>query len=593
MAPAALHDGDEVIVNSGEYHATAPLSVTAAITVRGSDPADRPVIHTGGVSMLIDNAAADLADLQIEYAGDPNGAEPGLAIQAADTLTRLTVVRYGDTGCYVEGDDVTIRDSVCYGYNVGVIAAGQGILLENVTAMGALPATGQGVYVDGTVRMVNTIADGRSVDVVLQGQADSPTKLIATNSNYSTTYVQLFSSIEPVGTQTAEPVLDGSFRQQPGSPTIDAGVATDSALDFEGDLRPQGAANDIGADEATAVPPDTTAVSGPTGSITDLTPEFEFSSPDQDATFECSVDQAAFAACTSPFTTEPLANGPHSVAVRAVRFGLADPSPVTFEFTVEAVPPRTTIVSAPAERTADPSSTFNFVSSSPGTFECSIDGGSFAACASPFSATFGEGQHSFSVRAVDLAGNREETLAKVTFIVDLTAPVSRIATIPGVSADPRVTINFDASEPSTFRCSMDGMPFTECDSPYSSPALADGSHTFSVVATDLVGNVEPDPAVATFLIDTVAPKMTLRKKPSRSTRAKIARFGFRVSEKSTVTCKLDRRPVRRCAGKVIYRNLKPGRHKVVFTATDQAGNTSRFTYSWKVKKPASKKKRAR
>ncbi len=591
MAPAALHDGDEVIVNPGEYHATAPLTVTAAVTVRGSDPTNRPLIRTGGWSMFVNNDGADLTDLQVEYAGNTNSVDAGLTVQAADTLTRLTVIRYGDTGCNIQGaSNVTIRDSVCYGYNVGVIATGQGILLENVTAMGALPATGKGIYVNGTVRMVNTIADGRSVDVALQGQSDSPTTLTATNSNYSTTYVQLWSEIDASGTQATEPSLDGNFHQQPGSPTIDAGVPTTSTLDFEGNPRPQGGGNDIGAHEATALPPETTAVSGPNGSTTDSTPSFEFTSPDAGATFECSVDQAEFTDCTSPLTTQPLINGPHSVAVRAVRFGLADPSPVVFEFTVEAVLPQTTITSAPAGLTADPAPSFGFVSSKDGTFECSLDGGSFAACASPFSTTLAEGRHTFSVRAIDLAGNREEAPAQAAFTIDLTAPVTRIAPPPAVSANPKVSISFDASEPASFRCSLDGTPFVDCVSPYGSPSLADGTHSLRVVATDLAGNVETDPAAVTFLIDTVAPKVTLRKKPARSTRSKIARFRFRVSEKATVTCKLDRKPARRCSGAVGYRKLKPGRHKVVFSATDQAGNSSRLTYVWKVKKPAAKRR---
>jgi hypothetical protein len=48
---------------------------------------------------------------------------------------------------------------------------------------------------------------------------------------------------------------------------------------------------------------------------------------------------------------------------------------------------------------------FEFSANEPATFECSLDGGGFGACTSPFSAKVKAGKHRFEVRATDAGGN--------------------------------------------------------------------------------------------------------------------------------------------------------------------------------------------
>ena len=93
--------------------------------------------------------------------------------------------------------------------------------------------------------------------------------------------------------------------------------------------------------------------------------------------------------------------------------------------------PETTIVSGPASFTKDRTPTFTFSSTQPGTtFECSLDGGAFFPCSSPFtpSSELGAGPHVFQVRARTAAGLVDPTPATFFFTIaktlaDLPPPV--------------------------------------------------------------------------------------------------------------------------------------------------------------------------
>jgi hypothetical protein len=88
------------------------------------------------------------------------------------------------------------------------------------------------------------------------------------------------------------------------------------------------------------VPPDTQITAGPApGQTTGASPVFRFAGvPAADADrFECRVDAGAFAACSSPHPIGPLADGPHTFAVRAIDSDGADPTPAQRGFTVDVL----------------------------------------------------------------------------------------------------------------------------------------------------------------------------------------------------------------------------------------------------------------
>jgi hypothetical protein len=92
-----------------------------------------------------------------------------------------------------------------------------------------------------------------------------------------------------------------------------------------------------------STPPQTAFSSSEPATTADPTGDFELGSSETSSTFQCSLDGAPFAACTSPYTTPPLADGPHELAVRATdAAGNSDATPVTHSWTVLTKVPKST-----------------------------------------------------------------------------------------------------------------------------------------------------------------------------------------------------------------------------------------------------------
>ncbi|MFN8150255.1 MAG: beta-propeller fold lactonase family protein [Solirubrobacterales bacterium] len=96
----------------------------------------------------------------------------------------------------------------------------------------------------------------------------------------------------------------------------------------------------------------------------------------------------------------------------------------SLDITTDVAPPETTIDSGPSGTIATSTASFAFSSSETGsTFECSLDGGAFATCASPHALSgLADGSHTFAVRATDPTGNVDATPASRSFTVDTSVP---------------------------------------------------------------------------------------------------------------------------------------------------------------------------
>src|SRR6185436_18701367 len=106
-------------------------------------------------------------------------------------------------------------------------------------------------------------------------------------------------------------------------------------------------------------------------------------------------------------------------------------SPASFAWTVDTAAPNTSITAQPSDPTNATGASFSFTATETSTYECRLDGGSWASCTSPKSYTgLADGAHTFDVRASDAAGNTDASPASFTWTVDTAAPNTSITAQP-------------------------------------------------------------------------------------------------------------------------------------------------------------------
>jgi hypothetical protein len=382
------------------------------------------------------------------------------------------------------------------------------------------------------------------------------------------------SAVSPAtpGSYTWTPQLFSTADQQPFGSTGDPSVNVDGS------------------------PPDTTITSvGPPTPTNQTTASFTFTSTETGSTFECRIDGAAFATCTSPVAFSSLTAGNHTFEVRARDLaGNVDGTPAANVWTIDVTAPNTTINSGPPNPTNATSAQFAFSANEPGsTFECRVDvvnAGAFAPCTSPASYTgLPGGTRTFQVRAKDPAGNTETSPASRTWTIDLTAPNTTINSGPPATTNQTAaSFTFTSTETgSTFECRVDAVnagAFAPCTSPASYTGLPGGTRTFQVRAKDPAGNTDVTPATHTWTIDLVGAATTILTAPPGSTNSTSASFTFTASEQGTTfECSLDGALFSQCASPKAYSSLGDGQHRFAVRAIDSTTNTGpEASHTWNV-----------
>lgn len=257
------------------------------------------------------------------------------------------------------------------------------------------------------------------------------------------------------------------------------------------------------------------------------------------------------------------------------------------EMACASIPPQAAIDSKPPKSTNATSAAFTYHSTPLGAeFECKLDAAAFASCESDgieYPGPLGDGSHTFQVRAKN--GNGTGGAASYTWTVDTAPPSASIATKPAnPSAGGSASFTYGSTEiNSTFQCSLakegQGDSFSSCPtSGKTYTALANGTYTFKVRATDQAGN-QSTPASYTWevdnsLADTTPPETTLGSRPADPSGSSTAFFAYASNEPgSTFECRLDAAGFAPCpATGATYAGLAEGAHSFQVRAIDPSSN---------------------
>jgi large repetitive protein len=300
--------------------------------------------------------------------------------------------------------------------------------------------------------------------------------------------------------------------------------------------------------------------------------------------FQCSLDAAAFAACTSPKALSSLGSGSHTFAVTALDSQGNATQTASYTWTVDTAAP--TISAKPANPSAATTSSFTFAQSSYTSYECSLDGAAFAACTSTKSYATADGAHTFAVKTIDADGIR--TLAASYGWTQTTGAPTITAKPATTSANKTPVFSFSESGYTSFQCKIDLGSFAACTSGSASASQADGSHTFTVRAVD-GNNVTTTAAAYTWTINTVAPAVSsvAGMTAGNTYAATSAAFNFSHSVYTAFQCFLDANTAAACVNGKTFSSLIDGSHTVTANALDADSiATSNGTFTWTVKNAA-------
>ncbi len=336
-------------------------------------------------------------------------------------------------------------------------------------------------------------------------------------------------------------------------------------------------------------PPVTKVEAEPSALSSEPNATFTFSA-DKASTFECSLDNATFGPCSSPYHTNDLAQGSHTFTVRAMdSAGTREAGPSTYAWTVDTVPPVTVIETGPTAVTHSTNASIAFSAGESARFECSLDESDFKACASPYETSdLSDGSHTLAVRATDAAGNTEPRSQLRAWTVDTTPPVAKIESGPrSLTKRADASISFSADEPATFECELDGSEFKACSGRFAVSGLDDGEHTFAVRATDVAGNKGVASLDYSWKVDTTPPTTTIESLPLDETDSDDVSVAFSAREPVAFECSLDYGPYWPCASPYTAKGLGIGFHTVRVLATDPAGNVELVpaSYTWTAVSP--------
>lgn len=198
------------------------------------------------------------------------------------------------------------------------------------------------------------------------------------------------------------------------------------------------------------------------------------------------------------------------------------------------------------------------------TFECSVDGGLWAACTSPLRRSYEDGPHTVDVRAVGtLTGTGAPVRA--SFVVDVPGPEVVLTDVPpAAGTSSTVEVAFESPDSAaTFECAVDGGAWAACSSP-TRLELPVGPHAVAVRAVSASSGAGPA-QTASFSI--VPPTAVITEAPSGTVASNDVQVSFTSDDPdATYECQVDDGGWSSCTSPLALQ-LADGTHVVAVRAT--------------------------
>jgi hypothetical protein len=294
----------------------------------------------------------------------------------------------------------------------------------------------------------------------------------------------------------------------------------------------------------TSAPPAPAIVQQPPLVTNQTSARFAYTDAEANVTYECKVDGVDYQACTNPVSWWGLSgDGPSSLVTFSVRArdaaGNRGPA-TTYTWRIDTTaPPRPQLTQQPPNPSASDSATFAFTDREAGvSYECSLDGAAYGACASPKTYTgLSAAIHSFGVRAVDAAGNRSAAVEYAWRAMSSTTgqPFSISGgydglLYPGRTAPLSLTVVNPNGEPivveSIVVTIQPGSSKPGCDGPANLQVVASNVTAANPLTVPANGSVTLPAGSAT------APQVTMRNLATNQDACKGATFSFAYSGSS-------------------------------------------------------------
>jgi hypothetical protein len=322
-----------------------------------------------------------------------------------------------------------------------------------------------------------------------------------------------------------------------------------------------------------------------------MTEPLDDSGPDQ---LRCVIDPPSPPATYADITPgcafsgaggDVTADGQHTIYAAGIDADGTTAGPVAQKtFTIDRDPPDTSLDVKPSDPSG-PSVQFGFSGGT--TYTCQLDAFTESCQPNKGYANLSDGQHTFTVTAIDAAGNSDPTPESYTWTVDATGPDTFIDQKPGDPSGPDVTFTYTSGGDAVgYRCTLDSGTTVDCNGGSKSyTGLSSGSHTFEVAGVDVFANEDASPAAYTWTVDATAPETQIDTKPTNPSGPDVEfEFSAPGGGQSTFTCTLDGTEADCGSGSASYNDLDEGDHTFTVAAVDSFGNTDTTpaSYDWTV-----------